>query len=99
MNLQHFAGGAETNVITTEQMKKAREVDFVEKFAHDGLKNLLKALGVTRMISKNEGDELYVYKTTGTLEDGTVAEGDGNNRQNNNSDDVLVRMIKLFSSV
>lgn len=74
MNLQHFA--AEDNVITTEQMKKAREVDFVQKFAHDGLKNLLKALGVTRLIPKNEGDELYVYSTTGTLEDGTVAEGE-----------------------
>lgn len=67
---------AEQNVITTEQMKKAREVDFVNKFVHDGLKNLLKALGVTRMIAKNEGDELYVYTTTGTLEDGNVAEGD-----------------------
>ena len=67
---------AETNVITTEQMKKAREVDFVQKFVHDGLANLLKALGVTRKIAKNEGDELYVYTTTGTLEDGNVAEGD-----------------------
>lgn len=74
MNLQHFA--AETNVITTEQMKKAREVDFVQKFAHDGLKKLLEALGITRLIAKNEGDELYVYTTTGTLEDGNVAEGD-----------------------
>ena len=67
---------AQENAITTEQMKKAREVDFVEKFVHDGLKNLLKALGITRMIAKNEGDELYVYTTTGTLEDGNVAEGE-----------------------
>jgi hypothetical protein len=28
------------------------------------------------MIAKNEGDELYVYSTTGTLGDGTVAEGE-----------------------
>ncbi len=67
---------AQENAITTEQMKKAREVDFIEKFVHDGLKNLLKALGVTRMIAKTEGDELYVYKTVGTLEDGNVAEGE-----------------------
>ena len=67
---------AQENAITTEQMKKAREVDFINKFLHDGLNNLLKALGVTRMIAKNEGDDLYVYTTTGTLEDGAVAEGE-----------------------
>jgi len=67
---------AEDRVITTEQMSKAREVDFVERFTGDILRKLLEALGVTRKIPMVEGTTMYVYKTTGTLQSGTVAEGD-----------------------
>ena len=74
MNLQLF--GAEDNVITTQQMAKAREVDFVRRFTGNVLKKLMEALGVTRKIPMMEGTTLYVYKTTGTLQSGTVAEGD-----------------------
>lgn len=68
--------GAETNVITTAQMVKAREVDFVETFTGNILPKLVEALGVTRKIPMTEGTTMYVYKTTGTLQSGTVTEGD-----------------------
>ena len=68
--------GAETNVITTSQMRKVREVDFVERFTHDSLAKLLEVLGVTRQIPMMEGTTMYLYKTVGTLESGAVSEGD-----------------------
>lgn len=67
---------AESNLITTAQMKKAREIDFVERFTHDSLDKLIEVLGVTRKIPMMEGTTLYFYRTTGTLQSGTVAEGD-----------------------
>jgi hypothetical protein len=67
---------AETNVITTQQMVKAREVDFVNRFAGTILQKLIEALGVTRKIPMMEGTSLYVYKTTGTLQSGEVPEGE-----------------------
>lgn len=67
---------AENNLITTAQMKKAREIDFVERFTHDSLDKLIEVLGVTRKIPMMEGTTLYFYRTTGTLQNGTVAEGE-----------------------
>lgn len=67
---------AETNLITTEQMKKVREVDFVSQFTHNSLNKLLEALNVTRKIPMMEGTTMYVYSVTGTLEDGAVPEGE-----------------------
>lgn len=67
---------AETNVITTSQMAKAREVDFVQQFTHGSLAKLIEVLGVTRKIPMMEGSTMYVYTTTGTLQSGAVAEGD-----------------------
>lgn len=67
---------AETNLITTEQMKKVREVDFTTQFAHNSLNKLNEILGVTRKIPAQEGTTLYAYTTTGTLQDGSVAEGE-----------------------
>ena len=68
--------GAENNVITTQQMVKAREVDFVNRFSSFSLANLMKALGVTRKIPMAEGTTMYIYKTAGTLHSGVVPEGD-----------------------
>lgn len=65
----------ETNVITTEQMKKAREVDIVQRFTHASLAKLIEALGVTRKIPLQDGTTMYYYKTVGTIQDGNVAEG------------------------
>lgn len=67
---------AETNVITTAQMARAREVDFVNQFTHSNLDKLVEVLGVTRKIPMMEGTTMYVYSTTGTLQSGAVAEGD-----------------------
>lgn len=67
---------AESNLITVDQMAKVREVDFVQRFAHNGLKKLLEALGVTRKIPMEEGTTMYMYTTTGTLQDGSVPEGE-----------------------
>ncbi len=67
---------AETNLITQEQMKKVREVDFVHLFQHDSLAKLMEVLGVTRKIPMMEGTTLYYYKITGELQDGNVPEGE-----------------------
>ena len=67
---------AEQNLITTDEMKKVREVDFVTQFAHNSLAKLLEVLGVTRKIPMMEGTTMYVYSTTGTLHSGEVDEGD-----------------------
>lgn len=66
----------ETNLITQDQMKRVREVDFVSQFTHNSLGKLLEVLGVTRKIPMMEGTTMYVYSTTGTLQDGNVAEGE-----------------------
>lgn len=67
---------AEQNLITTDEMKKVREVDFVSQFAHGSLAKLLEVLGVTRKIPMMEGTTMYVYSTSGTLHSGEVDEGD-----------------------
>ena len=67
---------AETNLITQEQMKRVREVDFVSQFTHNSLAKLMEVLGVTRKIAMMEGTTMYVYSTTGTLQDGAVPEGE-----------------------
>lgn len=66
---------AESNLITTSQMAKVREVDFVNRFTGNILPKLMEALGVTRKIPMQEGTTMYVYTTTGTLQSGTVDEG------------------------
>ena len=67
---------AESNLITKDQMTRVREVDFVERFAHNGLKKLMEVLGITRKIPMTEGTTMYLYKTVGTLQDGSVPEGE-----------------------
>lgn len=74
--LTNVTTSAETNVITTQQMVKAREVDFVQRFTGSILRKLIEALGVTRKVPLIEGTTLYVYKTQGTLQDGSVPEGE-----------------------
>lgn len=67
---------AETNVITTSQMSKAREIDFNRKFSGTILKKLMEALNVTRKIPMIDGTTMYYYTTTGTLQSGEVPEGE-----------------------
>lgn len=67
---------AETNLIKAAQMRKVREIDFVEQFSGNILPKLMEALGVTRKIPMQEGTTMYVYHTTGTLQSGAVPEGE-----------------------
>ena len=67
---------AETNVITTNQMAKVREIDFTRRFTGTILRKLMEALGVTRKIPMIDGTTMYYYTTTGTLQDGSVPEGE-----------------------
>ena len=67
---------AEANLITHEQMKRVREVDFVSQFTHNSLAKLMEVLGVTRKIAMMEGTTMYVYDVTGELQDGNVPEGE-----------------------
>ena len=66
---------AETNLITSADLVRAREVEFTYSFS-DSVRKLMEALGVTRKIPKQAGAALKAYKATGTLQDGNVAEGD-----------------------
>lgn len=68
---------AETNTIMTTDLTDAqiRELDFVTKFNYSVAK-LIEALGITRKIPKQAGSVLKTYKATGTLQSGTVAEGE-----------------------
>lgn len=76
MNLQHFAGSAEDNLITAAKMKKVREVDFTQQFTHQSLNKLIEVLGVTRKIPMMEGTTMYLYTVSGELQSGSVAEGE-----------------------
>lgn len=67
---------AQNGAIVADDMKKVREVDFVNKFSHDGVKKLLEVLGVTRKEEVKEGEVLYVYTSSVDLEDGAVEEGE-----------------------
>ena len=67
---------AEANLITQDQMKRVREVDFVSQFSHNSLAKMIEVMGDIRKIPMMEGTTMYVYTTTGTLQDGNVPEGE-----------------------
>lgn len=56
-------------------LTKVQDVDFSLRFGYS-VKKLIEALGITRKLPKTAGTVLKVYKVTGTLKDGTVAEGE-----------------------
>lgn len=76
MAATNVTNAAETNLIGKSKMVKAREVDFVSQFTHNSLNKLMEVLGVTRKIPMMEGTTMYVYSTSGTLQNGAVAEGE-----------------------
>ena len=65
-----------TNTVMADDLKKIREIDFVNQFTHSSLAKLIEVLGVTRKIPMMEGTTMYVYGMTGELENGNVAEGE-----------------------
>lgn len=67
---------AETNLIKAEQLKRAREIDFIKRFNGNGVAKLLEALGTTRKVPRVEGTVLYTYAMTGSLTSGNVPEGE-----------------------
>lgn len=73
MDLQLFAVDAKT--VKAADLAKVRDVDFTQRF-EAGIGTLMKMLGVTRKIEKRAEETLKAYKVTGTLESGTVAEGE-----------------------
>lgn len=66
----------ETNVITSAELKRVRELDFVQQFTHTNLNKLIEVLGVTRKIPMMEGTTMYMYTVTGNLSSGEVDEGE-----------------------
>lgn len=73
IDLQLFAVDAKT--VKEADLAKVRDVDFTERFSK-GIDTLMAMLGVTRKQEKRAGEALKVYKATGTLESGVVAEGE-----------------------
>lgn len=66
---------AETNTILKADVARVRAIDFNYQFT-GSLRKMIEALGVTRKIAVQEGTTLKALKVTGTLQSGTVAEGD-----------------------
>lgn len=66
---------AETNVITTDEIKKVREIDYAASFG-EGLGKFLDILGVTRRLPVTAGTVLKQLKVTGQLNTTQVDEGD-----------------------
>lgn len=73
IDLQLFAVDAKT--VKEADLAKVRDIDFTERFSK-GIDTLMAMLGVTRKQEKRAGEVLKVYKATGTLESGVVAEGE-----------------------
>lgn len=72
--LQLFA--APTNMTGKAQIAvTAREIDFVSSFARD-LQALLDIIGISNMIKKENGTQLKKKAVSGTLQSGSVSEGD-----------------------
>lgn len=65
----------EENLIKSNDLVRAREVEFTFMFG-ENLRKLMEVLGVTRKIPKQAGTNLKAYKAVGTLEDGSVPEGE-----------------------
>ena len=63
------------NTTMASDMKRIREIDFVNQFAHNSLAKLIEVLGVTRKIPMMEGTTMYVYSMSGTLSQ-SVGEGE-----------------------
>ena len=76
MAATNVTNAAETNLVTAAKLKRVREVDFVQQFTHTSLDKLIEVLGVTRKIPMMEGTTMYMYSTSGTLQNGAVAEGE-----------------------
>lgn len=85
---------AETNTIMQADLARVRVADFNLQFTGNLLK-LTEALGVTRKIAVHEGATLKMLKVTGTLQSGTVAEGELIPLSKYTTEEVAVGEVKL----
>ena len=85
---------AETNTIMQADLARVRVADFNLQFTGN-LQKLTEALGVTRKIAVQEGATLKMLKVTGTLESGTVAEGELIPLSKYTTEEVAVGEVKL----
>ena len=85
---------AETNTIMQADLARVRVADFNLQFTGN-LRKLTEALGITRKIAVQEGATLKMLKVTGTLESGTVAEGDLIPLSKYETEEVAVGEVKL----
>ena len=85
---------AETNTIMTADVARARMIDFNHQFT-GSLKKFMEIMGVTRKIAVQEGAALKAVTVTGTLADGTVAEGELIPLSKYNTQEVTVAEAKL----
>jgi hypothetical protein len=84
----------ETNTIMQADLARVRVADFNLQFTGN-LQKLTEALGVTRKIAVQEGASLKQLKVTGTLESGTVAEGEVIPLSHYETEEVSVGEVKL----
>ena len=85
---------AAANTIMQDDVARVRVVDFNLQFTGN-LNKLMEALGVTRKIAVQDGATLKALKVTGTLQDGTVAEGDLIPLSHYETEEVAVGEMKL----
>ena len=85
---------AETNTIMQADIARVRVADFNLQFTGN-LQKLTEALGVTRKIAVQEGATLKMLKVTGTLQSGTVAEGELIPLSKYTTEEVAVGEVKL----
>ena len=85
---------AETDTIMQADLARVRVADFNLQFTGNLLK-LTEALGVTRKIAVQEGATLKMLKVTGTLQSGTVAEGELIPLSKYTTEEVAVGEVKL----
>lgn len=64
------------NLITREDLARAREVDFVLSFT-ESVKKLTEILGITRMTPKQAGTVIKAYKASGEIDPDTIAVDEG----------------------
>lgn len=73
--MANITTAAEENLIKSENLVTVRQIDFVSRFGYS-IKKLMELLGIMRLIPKQAGTMLKRHTVTGTLQDGTVPEGE-----------------------
>ena len=81
-------------LIKKADIGRVRSIDFDYKFVGD-LNKIMEVLGITEAIAVQDGTALKALKVTGTLEDGSVAEGETIPLSKYATEDVTVGTVTL----